>query len=181
MAKKDEPKVVLERTYNVPLRKGFQKAPDYKRAKKATVVLREFIKRHMKASLEDIRIGKYLNNKIWERGIKNPPHHVKIDVVKFDDGIVKAELVGAPKEDLKKKKEVSKKKESKKETEIKETKTETKKEEAKEQIKDAKKEIEKELIHEQKETRKAPKQEKDISQKPAEKKSEKKIYKEGVR
>ena len=31
---------------------------------------------------------------LWEHGIKNPPHHVKVDAVKDDKNIIKAELTG---------------------------------------------------------------------------------------
>ena len=81
-----------ERTYNVPLRKEFMKAPKYKRAKKAVTALRAFIAKHMKA--EKVSIGKHLNDKIWERGIKNPPHHVKVNAVKDSDGKAIVELFG---------------------------------------------------------------------------------------
>src|SRR3989338_5592071 len=105
--KKGEPKVVLERTYNVPLRRGFISCPHYRRAKKAVAVLRKFLKRHMKAdSLKDIKIGKYANLEIWKNGIKNPPHHIKVNVKKNDEGIVFAELVGAPEERIEIKEEL---------------------------------------------------------------------------
>ena len=84
--------MVLERAYNVPLRREFLKAPRYKRAKKAVNTLRRFLEKHMKS--EEVLIGKRLNEKIWERGIKNPPHHINITVVKEDDGKVYAELAG---------------------------------------------------------------------------------------
>ena len=84
--------MAIERTYNIPLRKEFQKAPKYKRAKKAIAALKEFLSKHMKA--EEIKIGRHLNQFIWERGIKNPPHHVKVNVIKGDDNIAKAELFG---------------------------------------------------------------------------------------
>ncbi|MBI2134041.1 60S ribosomal protein L31 [Candidatus Woesearchaeota archaeon] len=93
----------LERTYNVPLRKEFLKAPLYKRANKALIALRQFIAKHMKA--EKVIIGNYLNRKIWERGIKRPPHHVKITAIKDEKGVVTAELVGAPKPKAKEKKQ----------------------------------------------------------------------------
>lgn len=84
----------IERTYNVPLRKEFQKAPKYKRAKKAITALKQFLQKHMKS--EDIKLGKYVNELIWQRGIKNPPHHVKIQVLKDEENIVYAELEGKP-------------------------------------------------------------------------------------
>jgi len=109
MAKKEEKsKVVLEREYIIPLRKEFQKAPKYKRAKKTIKALKEFLAKHMKS--DNIKIGKYLNLKVWEHGIKNPPHKVKVKVEKFDDGLIKAELVGAPAEKPKKEKKQTAKK-----------------------------------------------------------------------
>ena len=132
MAKKEESKakVVLERTYNVPLRKEFMKAPKYKRAKKAGTALKQFLARHMKS--EDIKIGKYLNQLVWARGIKNPPHHVKIATIKYDNGVVWAELpgkpIGYPKEEKESKKKVTAKEDKEKET--KEDKTADKKEKA---------------------------------------------------
>ncbi|MBU3941878.1 MAG: 60S ribosomal protein L31 [Nanoarchaeota archaeon] len=129
MAKKEEKsKVVLEREYIIPLRKEFQKAPKYKRAKKTIKALKEFLAKHMKS--DNIKLGKYLNLKVWEHGIKNPPHKIKVKAEKFDDGLVKAELVGAPVEKPKEeKKKTTPKKEEKKEIKEKpEEKVETKKE-----------------------------------------------------
>lgn len=96
MAKKkdDKPKITIERTYNIPLRKEFQKVPKYKRAKKAITALRKFLARHMKS--DQIKLGKHLNELIWNNGIKNPPHHVNVSVVKEDNGTVRAELIGKP-------------------------------------------------------------------------------------
>lgn len=128
--KKTEAKIVLERTYNIPLRKEFLKVPRYKRAKKTVSALRKFLMRHMKAEIKDVKIGKYANLKIWERGIKNPPHHIKVNVKKDDEGKVFAELVGAPEEkiEIKKPEIKEEKKEEKKEVkEEKEKKEEIKK------------------------------------------------------
>lgn len=84
----------ITRTYNVPLRKEFIKSPEYKRAKKAVNALRAFLQKHMKS--EDVKLGKYLNQAVWARGMKHPPHHIKVIVTKEDDGKVFAELEGAP-------------------------------------------------------------------------------------
>ncbi len=97
MAKKkkaDEKKIVLERMYNVPLRKEFLKVPKYKRAKKAITALKAFLVRHMKS--DKIKIGRFANLKIWERGIRNPVHHIKVIAKKDEEGNVFAELEGAP-------------------------------------------------------------------------------------
>lgn len=91
--KKAETKIELKRTYNIPLRKEFMKSPRGRRSKRAISALRRFLMRHMKST--EIRIGRYLNQKIWEHGIRNPPHHVKVEAEKDSDGIVRAELAGA--------------------------------------------------------------------------------------
>ena len=90
----------LERTYNVPLRRGFKKAVRYKKAKKAVKTLQEFLARHMKVDIKNVKIGPIVNEKIWERGIRKPPHHVKVTAIKEDD-IVKAELFGFKYEEVK--------------------------------------------------------------------------------
>ena len=99
-----------ERTYIIPLRKEWLKSQKYKRSKKAMAALKEFLAKHMKSA--NVKIGNNLNLKIWEHGIKNPPHKVKVSVIKEDDGTVKAELFGFKYEDFKpdaKKKEKTKK------------------------------------------------------------------------
>jgi large subunit ribosomal protein L31e len=91
-------KVELERTYIVPLRKGFMKVPAYKRAKKALKTLKEFLAKHMKVENRDlskVKIDIYLNNEIWFKGIKKPLSKVKVKVKKID-GIVYAELAEVP-------------------------------------------------------------------------------------
>jgi len=90
----------MERTYIIPLRKGWLKAQRSKRAKKAVNTLKEFLKKHMKS--EYVRVGTFLNLEIWKHGIKNPPSRVKVNVVKDDKGVVRAELFGAPVAEVKK-------------------------------------------------------------------------------
>jgi len=116
--------MAIEREYNVPLRREFIKAPKYKRTKSAAHALRRFLQKHMKS--EDVLIGKRLNDKLWENGIRNPPHHLKVSVVKEDDGKVYAELSGfkyekpVSEEESKKAKAELKKEAKKGEVEIKE-------------------------------------------------------------
>lgn len=88
----------IERVYVVPLRKHFRKAPKYKRSKRAMNALKAFIVKHMKTP--DIKIGKELNEVIYANGFKNPPHKVKIGVVK-EDNIAKANIEGTPYKDFK--------------------------------------------------------------------------------
>lgn len=105
--------MAIERTYNVPLRKEWLKVPKYKRARKAVDALRAFLQRHMKS--EEVKIGKFLNEAVWQHGMRNPPHHIKVNVKKDDAGKVFAELVGAPTESVEKKveKEIAKPAEAK--------------------------------------------------------------------
>ena len=91
----------LERTYTIPLRKEYMKVARWKKTKKAVSAVREFLSKHMKS--EDIKLGKALNEKLWQHGIRNPPHHVKVSVSKDEKGVVKAELFGVQKKEEDKK------------------------------------------------------------------------------
>lgn len=130
--------MTIERTYTIPLRKEFRKAPRYRRAKKAVNAVKAFLMKHMKADEKNLKLGKYLNLELWKHGMKNPPCRVRINVTKDEKGIVKAELVGAPeekKEELKKgKKEAANKVEPK----LAEKKEETKKQETPAEAKEEK-------------------------------------------
>jgi len=131
MAKKEIK--MIERTYNVPLRKEFQKVPRWQKSQKAVKALRQFLSKHMKS--DNVKIGKSINEEMWKHGIKNPPHHVKVNVTKDDKGEVKAELFGMKKKEDKKGKKVKIEKVEKK-VEVKEEATETKEAEApKEEVK----------------------------------------------
>jgi len=162
MAKKpEEPKIIIEREYNVPLRKGWLKVPKYKRAAKAVKTLKQFIARHMKIydrDLRKVKIDMILNNEIRFRGMKKPLSQVKIKAKKFDDGIVRVELLHIP-NPLKFKKS----KQEKKSAEIKKKVEEIKKEKAgkgdekseedrerKEKVKEESLKVAKEQIKEQK-------------------------------
>ncbi len=85
---------LLERTYTIPLRKQYMKAPKYKRAKKAATAVKAFLVRHMKS--EDVRLGRHLNMELWKHGMKNPPCRIKITCQRDDKGVVRAELHGKP-------------------------------------------------------------------------------------
>ncbi len=92
--------MVLERTYTIPLRRGWLKAARYRRAKKAVITAKEFLAKHMKS--EDVRLGTTVNLEIWKHGMKNPPSRVKVNASKDDKGVVRAELFGAPMLEVKK-------------------------------------------------------------------------------
>lgn len=155
----------LKRTYNIPLRKQFLKVAIYKRTNKAVKALKEFIAKHMKVEIKNVRLGKFLNEHMWSRGNKNPPHHVKVNILKdTKENKAIAELFGKPIEFYKKKEKekkgiaekvkeklgIKEKKEKEKMTEEEEKieQLEEKIEEAKEEKLEHAKEIEKEEIEE---------------------------------
>jgi len=140
-----------EKEYIVPLRRKFIKTPKYRRVPKAIKALKKFIARHLKLYDKDfskIKIDKYLNEEMWFRGIKKPPHKIKVKVKKEQDKII-VELAEIP-EALKFKKlreeKIKEEKEKKKvEEKVEEKKEEEKKiEEAEEEIKEKEEEKEKE-------------------------------------
>ena len=94
-----EPKVEIEREYIVPLRKGWLKVPKYKRANKAMKTLKEFIAKHMKVYDRDlikIKVDELINNEIRHRGMYKPVSKIKVKAKKYDNGIVRVELVNLP-------------------------------------------------------------------------------------
>ncbi len=99
----------LERIYVVPLRKEWLKVAHYRRAEKAVRAVRDFVARHMKVALKDVKLGKYLNEAIWQHGAKRPPHKIKI-IVKKEKEKVFAELEGYEKLKEKEEKKLKKKK-----------------------------------------------------------------------
>ena len=169
--KEEKTEVVLERVYNVPLRKEWLKAPKYKRSKKAVNALKQFISKHMKS--DNVKIGKHANLHIWKHGIKNPPHHVKVKAVKDNKGLVNVELEGVklkdkvPKVLAKARAKWEKKEKKKKEEEAKKPKEEKQVDKKEEE----KKAIEKEELKAiQKEKIEVPKQApipKNVEQKPS--------------
>ncbi|MBT6995390.1 hypothetical protein HN953_02075 [Candidatus Woesearchaeota archaeon] len=121
----------MERIYNIPLRKEFQKAPRYKKSGKSIRAIKEFILKHTKA--KEVKIGKYLNELVWKNGPKNPPHKVNVKVTKEED-IAKVELVDAPVEEVKEEPKKTATKEEIKEEVKEEVKEELQKEGMKESV-----------------------------------------------
>lgn len=101
MAKKEqEPKIILEREYIIPLRREWLKVPEYKRANKAVKAIKQFLVRHMKVydrDLRKIKVDILLNNELRFRGMRKPPAKIKVKAKKFDNDIVKVELAEIPK------------------------------------------------------------------------------------
>lgn len=88
----------IEKEYVISLREKCRSVPRYKKTNKAVKTVKEFLARHMKIGdrdLNKIKLDIHLNEFLWARGIKNPPHKVKVKAIKEGD-IVKAELVDYP-------------------------------------------------------------------------------------
>jgi large subunit ribosomal protein L31e len=104
--KVEENKIELEREYVVPLREKCRVVPRYKKTNKAIRSVKEFLAKHMKVydrDLDKIKLDQYLNEFLWGRGIKNPPHKVKVKAIKYSSGIVRVELANLPNKLAKKK------------------------------------------------------------------------------
>ncbi len=92
--------IEFEREYVIPLRDKVMKVPRYKRAKKAIRVIKEFLAQHMQVrdrDLKKIRLDKYLNMIVWERGIQTPPHKIKVRARKEGE-LVRVEAYELPSE-----------------------------------------------------------------------------------
>ncbi len=81
----------IERVMTVPLR-ATKMAPRTRRANRAVKEVRDFVKRHMKAEEGKVWIDTSVNEKIWSRGIQNPPNKIIVKAVKFEDGLVEVTL-----------------------------------------------------------------------------------------
>ena len=117
---------IIERVYNVPLRKEFRKVPRYKKTKKAMTALRQFLAKHMKS--DNIKISNDINMIVWKDGIKNPPHHIKVIAKKDDKDVVTVELFDKKQEKVAKKETKTPVKEEKATKEAPKPTVETKKE-----------------------------------------------------
>ncbi len=84
--------IVVERIYSLRLKHKMKKYPRWLRSKKAMKYIRKFLAKHMKTEEEKIKLDSSINEKVWERGAQKPPSKIRIRVVKFDDGVVEAEL-----------------------------------------------------------------------------------------
>jgi large subunit ribosomal protein L31e len=81
----------IERIYTIPLTDA-RKVPRWKRAESAVRKVRIYLAKHLKTELDDIKIDKTINEKLWERGSMKPPLKVRVRAVKFEAGGVQAEL-----------------------------------------------------------------------------------------
>ena len=101
-SKRKDDLVGIEREYIIPLREKCRVVPRYKKTPKAIRTVKEFLVKHMKIydkDLRKIKIDGYLNEYLWFRGIRSPPHKIKVKAIKeITDGkeSVKVELVDYP-------------------------------------------------------------------------------------
>jgi large subunit ribosomal protein L31e len=106
-----------EKIFIIPLRREFLKVPIYKRSKKATTAIKQYLMKHMKSN--DVRIEIDLNNEIWAKGNRSPPPRIKVKAMKDDKGLVRAQLIDfefdIPKDKDSKKEKKKETKEEKKE------------------------------------------------------------------
>lgn len=88
----------LEKEYTIPLRRKFKHVARYKKTPKAVKEVKKYVAKHMKIydrDLDKIRLSKFVNEFIWARGIKNPPHKIKVKAKKQGE-IVRVDLVDMP-------------------------------------------------------------------------------------
>ncbi len=79
-----------EKIYNIRLTEAYKKALR-RRSPYAVRIVKDYVKTHTKA--KEVKIGRKLNETIWERGITRPARSVRIKVVK-DGDTAKVELMG---------------------------------------------------------------------------------------
>ena len=103
--------MATERIYNIPLRNDWKNIAKWRRGKRASKYLRDFLLKHTGA--EKIKISQWLNEAIWKHGGENPPGKIKVKVTENEDGSWKADLAELPervKRIMKVKEEIEKKK-----------------------------------------------------------------------
>jgi large subunit ribosomal protein L31e len=80
-----------EKILTINLRKKMLKVAEWKRGKYYSKSFKDLLKKRLKT--EKIKIDSKVNEKIWKKGIENPPFKLRIKSVKQDDGITKIELM----------------------------------------------------------------------------------------
>ena len=91
----------LERVFTIPLTIT-KKIPRTKRAPRAIKEIREYVRRHMAEKLahgdadeetkKEIWIDYRLNERLWAKGIENPPSKVRVKAIRFEDGLIEVSL-----------------------------------------------------------------------------------------
>lgn len=87
---------MVERIYNIPLRRDVVMSPKWRRSKKAISVIQTYLLKHTKVS--EIKLSKWINEAVWAKGSKNPPAKITIKVsIDKEKNIARAELAELPK------------------------------------------------------------------------------------
>jgi len=127
---------MVERIYNIPLRREWLKSPKWKRSKKAITAIESYLLKHTK--VPEIKLSRWINEAVWEKGGKNPPAKITLKVeINKEKKIARAELAELPakakrKLESRKKEELKAKKVEEKKPKIEEVPAE---EEKKEEVK----------------------------------------------
>lgn len=79
-----------EAVYVIPLKRVYWGGSRRSRGRRAVRIIREFIKRHFKATR--VILDESINEYIYSRKIEKPPRRVMVKVFKIDEGIYKAVL-----------------------------------------------------------------------------------------
>ncbi len=87
----EDTKIEEEHVYTIPLR-DTKKSPRWRRSKRAITEIREYLARHLSAEPAMVKLDSSINERIWERGSRNPPSKIIVRAMKFEDGVVEAEL-----------------------------------------------------------------------------------------
>jgi large subunit ribosomal protein L31e len=86
-----------EKIISINLRGKMQTAQRWKNAKIASLILRNILKKQKFEGMKDdykIKFDSELNEKMWSKGIRNPPTKLKIKLTKKDESIIEAKLAG---------------------------------------------------------------------------------------
>lgn len=93
--KEVEEEIVEEKIYTIPLSKAWIR-PRKKRAPRAMVMIKDFVKRHMKFKVQEeweedeepkrLTISNEVNERVWRRGIEKPPRKLRVRAAKDKEG-----------------------------------------------------------------------------------------------
>ncbi len=79
----------MEQVYTIPLRE-VKKRPRSKRAPKAIRYIRKYLEKHTKS--DKIILDNSVNEKVWEKGIKNIPSKIKVKAETLEEDIIMVTL-----------------------------------------------------------------------------------------
>ncbi len=83
--------IIEERIYTVPFFPKLAYSKRKKRAPRAINILREFVKRHMKAT--NVIIATDVNEKIWSRSREKPPRRIRVRCLRTAEDKIEVHLL----------------------------------------------------------------------------------------